>query len=267
MGTGINFLILFLVALVISAIGFYKFVYFISLGYGFSIAGIGITMLILFRKNLSAVTIGLCVLFIIYGCRLGGYLLVREIRSSAYRNVMKREINDGSGIKFIAKFFTWTGCALLYNLEAAAVFWRLQNNDAGDITAYIGLGIMAFGIAIESLSDFQKTAAKKKNPDRFVDSGLFRVVRCPNYLGEVLCWTGVFISGFSTLTGVLQWSMAIAGWVCIVYIMFGGARRLEIRQDKNYGSNPEYGEYAKKTPILIPLIPLYSVKKYKWLVG
>jgi hypothetical protein len=29
----------------------------------------------------------------------------------------------------------------------------------------------------------------------------------------------------------------------------------------------EYQEYVKKTPILIPLVPLYSVEKYKWLVG
>lgn len=26
-------------------------------------------------------------------------------------------------------------------------------------------------------------------------------------------------------------------------------------------------EYVKKTPIIIPLIPLYSVAKHKWLVG
>ena len=36
----------------------------------------------------------------------------------------------------------------------------------------------------------------------------------------------------------------------------GGARRLELRQDKNYGSDPEYRKYVK---------PLYSVKKYKFL--
>ena len=36
----VRFFILFLVAMVISAIGFKKFVWFISLGYGFAIAGI-----------------------------------------------------------------------------------------------------------------------------------------------------------------------------------------------------------------------------------
>lgn len=49
--------------------------------------------------------------------------------------------------------------------------------------------------------------------------------------------------------------------------MFGGARRLEIRQNRNYGNDPEYQAYVKKAPIILPLVSLYSVKKYKWLVG
>ncbi|MBE5927212.1 MAG: hypothetical protein E7270_09650 [Lachnospiraceae bacterium] len=123
-----EFLILILSALIISSIGYYKYIYFISLGYGFSVVGLGAAMLIMFRNDLKIDTIVMCVLFIVYGFRLGGYL-------------------------------------------------------------------------------------------------------------------------------------------CIVYIMFGGARRLEIRQNRNYGNDPEYQEYVKKTPILIPLIPLYSVEKYKFLVG
>lgn len=57
--------ILFLVALVISAIGFKKFVWFISLGYGFSIAGIGLALCVLFGKEMTAVTGILSVLLII----------------------------------------------------------------------------------------------------------------------------------------------------------------------------------------------------------
>ena len=33
------------------------------------------------------------------------------------------------------------------------------------------------------------------------------------------------------------------------------------------GNDPEYQAYVKKVPILLPLIPLYSVEKHKWLVG
>ena len=49
----IEFLWLFIAAMVISSIGFKNYVWFISLGYGFSIAGEGILMLILYGKTLT----------------------------------------------------------------------------------------------------------------------------------------------------------------------------------------------------------------------
>ncbi len=261
------FLILLIVALVISSIGFYKYVYFISLGYGFSIAGLGVAMLIIFRDNLNVITVITCVLFIIYGCRLGGYLLFREIKSASYRNTMKTEINDGSGMNLVVKMAIWISCSLLYVLQVSPVFFRLQNDGSADGFAYTGIIIMICGVVLESLADIQKSAAKKKNPKRFCDSGLYKFVRCPNYLGEILFWTGVIVTGIGTLLGVWQWAASIIGWACIVYIMFGGARRLEIRQNRNYGADKEYQTYVKSTPILIPFVPLYSVEKYKWMVG
>lgn len=262
-----KFLILFLVALIISSIGFKKFVWFISLGYGFSIAGIGAALFILFRENLTPVTVILSLLLIVYGCRLGGYLLIRERHSASYQNTMKHEIKDGSDMNLILKILVWATCALLYVCEASPVFFRLRNDAGTDIVSIIGTIIMALGIILESASDLTKNRFKKEHPKRFCDVGLFRIVRCPNYLGEVLIWTGVFLSGVTALHGALQWIAAIFGWVCIVYIMFGGARRLELRQNKNYGNDPEYQKYVKTTPILLPFIPLYSVAKYKWLVG
>lgn len=262
-----QFFVLFIVAMVISSIGFKKFVWFISLGYGFSMAGIGATLLVLFHKSLTPVTILLSILLIVYGCRLGFYLMLREIRSSSYQATMKNEIKDDSDMNFFLKVIVWITCALLYCCEAAPVFFRLQNQSSTDAAAILGTIIMASGILLESISDLTKNRFKKIHPERFCDVGLFRIVRCPNYFGEVLTWTGVFISGITALHTPVEWLASLAGWICIVYIMFGGARRLEIRQNKNYGTDPEYQNYVKKTPILIPLLPLYSVEKYKWLVG
>lgn len=53
----------------------------------------------------------------------------------------------------------------------------------------------------------------------------------------------------------------------IIFVMFSGARRLELRQNKNYGDDPEYQAYMKKVPIMVPFIPLYSVAKYKFFVA
>ena len=262
-----HYLVMIVTALLISAIGFKKFVWFISIGYGFSITGLGAVMMIMFYQNLTPCTIILGILCMIYGCRLSGYLLVREIKSASYQKTMKDEIKDGSSMKLILKIVIWISCAFLYCCMVAPIFFRLRNNEPTDMTTIVGTAIMVLGVILESAADFTKNRFKKKNPKRFCDVGLFRMVRCPNYLGEVLIWTGVFVSGVTALNSPLEWVLSILGYACIVYIMFGGARRLEIRQNKNYGNDPEYQVYVKKTPILIPLIPLYSVEKYKWLVG
>ena len=272
---GLGFVILVIIALVVSAVGFYKYVYFISLGYGFSVAVMGLAMFIMYFGVLDWCTTLMCLLFLVYGCRLGGYLLIREIKSASYRSTMKKEIKDGSTMKLSAKISIWTSCALLYALQVSPLLFRLEaakREGFGDfadanIVTVIGAVIMALGILLESAADMQKSKAKKKNPNRFCDSGLYKIVRCPNYLGEVLFWTGVFVSGINIYGSVWQWIAAAFGYICIVYIMFGGARRLELRQNRNYGEDPEYQAYVKKVPILIPLVPLYSVAKYKWLVG
>ena len=170
-------------------------------------------------------------------------------------------------MKFPIKVMLWLSCAFLYLFMTSPIIFRFINNSGVDNIYYIGLVITILGIFLESLSDFQKSKAKKNSPNRFVDTGLFKIVRCPNYLGELIIWLGVFVSGITSLTGIGEWMLSIIGFIGIIYIMFSGARRLELRQDRTYGKDADYQKYSKTTPILIPFIPLYSVKKYKWLVG
>lgn len=260
----VYFWVLFAAAMLISAIGFKKYVWFISLGYGFSIAGEGLVMLALFGKSLDVGTALTCVIFFLYGCRLGGYLAYREAKSASYNKNMTGEIKQD--VPFGVKIAIWVTCALLYVLQVLPVFYRLHNGAGSNIWTYVGIVVMLCGIALESAADLQKNKAKKVNPRRFVDTGLYRLVRCPNYLGEMLFWTGVVLSGIGGVHG-WQWLLALIGYAGIIFVMFSGARRLEIRQNKNYGKDPEYQKYVKTVPILLPFVPLYSVEKYKWLVA
>lgn len=262
-----QFLLLILAGLIFSACGFYLYIYFFSLGYGFSIAAIGVLLLLMFRHSLTVGTTLQCVLFLLYGIRLGGYLLLREIRSPAYKKVLDPEMTRSRQIGLWPKLAIWISCAVLYALEVSPVFFRLQNGDGTGRSVTAGTAIMVCGLILEAAADLQKTAAKKREPYRFVKTGLFRIVRCPNYLGEMIFWTGVLVSGFGSLRGAVQWAAAAAGYLLIIYIMFSGARRLEIRQDRNYGEDPAYQTYVKTVPILLPFVPLYSVKKYTFLVA
>ena len=262
----LNFWLLFSICMLVSAIGFKNYVWFISLGYGFSIAAEGLAMLILYGQDLTLGSILCCVLFIVYGCRLGGYLAIREFGSSSYKKNMKGEIKDGKTVPFGVKIAIWVTCAALYVTQVSGVFYRLVNLAADNELVFIGAAIMVSGLVLESAADIQKNNAKKVNPRRFVDTGLYRIVRCPNYLGEMIFWTGVLISGIGAVSG-WQWIVVAIGYIGIIFVMFSGARRLEIRQDKNYGNDPEYQKYVKTVPILLPFIPLYSVKEHKWLVA
>ncbi|MCR5826315.1 MAG: DUF1295 domain-containing protein [Oscillospiraceae bacterium] len=262
-----EFWLIFAVAMLFSACGFKKYVWFISLGYGFAVAAIGAALLLMYRGSLSALSAFACVLFLVYGCRLGGYLAFRELKSSSYNAKMKTEIKSGDGMSLIAKCAIWLSAALLYACETSPVLFRLKNGVAADALLGVGVCISVCGLVVESTADLQKNAAKRKNPQRFVDTGLYRIVRCPNYFGEMLFWTGVFVGSVNALHGPWQWAAALTGYLGIIYVMFGGARRLEMRQNRTYGSDPTYRAYVKKTPIMLPLLPLYSVEKYKWLVA
>ena len=261
-------LILLAVSLAVSAVGWKYFIYFFSLGYGFGVAALAAAMLIMFGSVVTWPTLVLCLLLIAFGCRLGFYLFVRERKATAYRKILyDPSLQQKKPIGVV--MMVWLFCALLYVMQVSPVAFRLMNTaagaDVGDLWAWIGAAITLCGILLEALSDAQKSRAKKRNPKRFVETGLYRIVRCPNYLGEVVIWTGVLLSGIGAGLCWWQWVVAAVGYVGILYVMFSGARRLELRQNDVYGSDPEYQAYVRRTPILIPLLPLYSVVKYKWL--
>ena len=255
------FLFAFIAAMLFSSMGFKKYVWFISLGYGFSIAAIGILFLVMDADVPASL------LFVAYGLRLGGYLAFREIKSSTYNAKMKTEIKSGDGMKFGAKVAIWLTAALLYACQTSPLAFRTVNQKGSQVMLIIGMIISIIGLIIETTADLQKNKAKKQNPARFVDTGLYKLVRCPNYFGEMLFWTGTFIGGITAYSGILQWIIALLGYLGIIYVMFGGARRLEMRQNRTYGEDPEYQNYVKTTPIMLPFVPLYSVEKYTWLVA
>ena len=260
--------ILFIVSLAVSALGWVYFIYFFSLGYGFGVSALAVAIAVIFRDVLTIPTALLCVVMFIFGMRLGLYLATREKRSAEYKKILYGP--DASKKKPIfVVVFVWIFCALLYVGQVSPVAFYLANAADGvavnELWTWIGAGLMALGVILESVADAQKKAAKKKNINRYVDTGLYRLVRCPNYLGELVIWTGSFVVCIGASCSAWQWIIALIGYIGIVYVMFSGARRLELRQAVTYGNNPEFQEYVSKTPILIPFLPIYSLAKYKWL--
>lgn len=249
------------VSLLLCSMGFYRFVWFMSVGYGISSAGIGLTMLImaLLSGQCSVLYAVQAILFIVYGIRLGGFLLYRELRNAKYREKMA-QVGGNMTVPVFVAFFMWIYCGFIYVIQASGFVYRYYNADAAspNAFAYIGTAVCLAGIIIEAMADKQKGEQKKTAPDMPAMQGLYKLCRCPNYFGEMLFWTGVFISGIGSLQG-WQWLIAVLGWIEIIFVMVSGAKRVEGRHIRNYGDKPEYNAYADSTPLLIPFIPLYHM--------
>ena len=259
--------ILAIVCAVLSAVGFYKFVYFLSIGYGFAVAGGGIAIFVMALINPTEAPIWILLiqaaLFVAYGVRLSGFLLVRELKTASYKKTFQEVSGEGKKMPFFVLFTIWISVTVLYVAQVSPMLFRYDNGASDLLLPLIGIVISILGLVLESVADNQKSAQKKVRPDMVATQGLYKLCRCPNYLGEIIFWTGVFIAGITAYATVGQWITAIVAYVCIVFIMFNGAQRLEKRQMARYGENEEYNTYANKTPIIIPFLPIYHLNKKK----
>ena len=261
--------IILIVAAVLSAVGFYKFVYFLSIGYGFAVAGGGIAIFVMALINPTSAPIWLlavaALLFVAYGVRLSGFLLVRELKNASFKktDVAKDTLakNNEKKMPVFVLATIWISVSVLYTAQVSPMLFRYVGGNEDVVVPVIGFVISVFGLILESIADNQKSAQKKVRPEMVATEGLYKIVRCPNYLGEIIFWTGVFVSGITSYATVGQWITAVLAYICIVYIMFNGAQRLEKRQMARYGDNEEYNAYANKTPIIIPLLPIYHLNK------
>lgn len=249
-------------------IGFKKFLWFLSIGYGLGIMLIGIAQFVLglvfgvdFISGLPFYL--LCVVLIVYGARLGLFLLFRELKNANYKKTLNTVVKEDKKTPIFVSISMWIMNSFLFFSQASGLYYRFFNGKANGSVAdpfmWIGLVIAIGGVVLEAVADAQKSAQKKTNPHMAATEGVFKLCRCPNYFGEMLVWTGVFVSAWDVLNTAGQWIVAIIGYVLICYIMINGAQRLEKRHVKNYGTNPEYIAYARKTPIIFPFTHQYNL--------
>lgn len=259
--------LLLVIALAASALGFLRVVYFVSIGYTFAIVGMALFSLFLWREQLiwagwlQNLGLGL------WGLRLGFYILAREGRP-AYRREQEANRERADGLGPGRKLAIWLAVSLLYVCMFSPSWFALAAGGAaptgfGLLAQGPGAAILLGGVMIEGLADAQKAAFKARHPERFCDVGLYRWVRCPNYWGEIMVWSGSWLMGLPFYRGALAWAMGLVGLVCIVLIMMGSTKRLEASQEARYGTLPSYQSYVRRVPVLFPWLPIYTLKRLR----
>ena len=199
------------------------------------------------------------VLFLVFlwSFRLGTFLLVRI-------NKMKKDVRfDGMREHFFKflRFWVLQG-ATVFVVMLAASYAFMQ--PATSITWVSILGIIIFlkGLALEATADMQKFNFNNdsKNKGTWIDLGVWRMSRHPNYLGEMMVWIGMYLTVISSLTGN-QWLGALFSplYIIVLLLFVSGVPLLEKSADKKWGTNPAYKKYKKEVPSVLP--SLASIKR------
>ncbi len=196
----------------------------------------------------------LLTMIVVWAIRLGLYLAFRirvwgrDKRFDVFRSEWHRLIKF-----WILQFFSIIIIALPYMFALEA-----GNSESPGLETlhFVGLAVWVLGIVLETVADYQKFVFKQteKGGQTFITTGVWKYSRHPNYLGEWLCWVGVFIFSIPFLHG-WEWASIISPiWLFILLRYVSGGNLLEKSADKKYGGQPEYEDYKKKTGIFFPKI-------------
>ena len=118
----------------------------------------------------------------------------------------------------------------------------------------LGLLTWILGFGIEAIADKQKTVfnTEPTNQGKWIDSGLWSISRHPNYLGEILLWTGIAFFGISCFTGLERVAWISPIFIYLLLTKVSGIPILDKRALEKWGDDPEYQKYRENTPALIP---------------
>ena len=221
---------------------------FADVGWGL---GFGLVALFNFFSNPAPSNSQKILLTLILGwsLRLAGYMALRmrgkgeDKRYTDMRTGWKTMIT----IKTFLIVFMLQGF-LLWILSGPVVFFLSSANLDISSWFWVPVIISLFGLIYESVADMQKSKFKKSNPDPdgFIQTGLFKFARYPQYFGEITFWLGValFPMRLNAYLGFLYAPLIL--YALLRYV--SGVPLLE----KKYVNRNGYSDYAAKTPLLVP---------------
>ena len=193
----------------------------------------------------------IALLVVVWAIRLGSFLFQRILAEGADARF------DRIKPSFHRFLMTWTlqGLWVLVTVSAGLAAITGAHPRGIDPWLITGATLWFVGFAIETTADLQKRRfrAAPGNRSRFIDTGLWRISRHPNYCGEILLWTGIAIAALPSLTGWQHATLLSPLFVYLLLTRISGVNLLEARGMKRWGNDADYLAYLRDTPVLFPL--------------
>jgi steroid 5-alpha reductase family enzyme len=191
-------------------------------------------------------------LVVTWALRLGSFLFLRI--ADVGEDQRFRKIKQS----FWRFLLVWTLQGVWVSVTSSAALVAILTPDGAAFSVFSGLGFLIWfvGFGLEIIADKQK-ANFRKNPEnagRFICRGLWSVCRHPNYLGEILLWTGIFLAALPLMQGWQFMTLLSPVFVVILLTRISGIPTLAHRGASLWGDDPAYQAYLRDTPVLIPTL-------------
>uniref|UniRef100_W5LB77 Si:ch211-210c8.6 n=1 Tax=Astyanax mexicanus TaxID=7994 RepID=W5LB77_ASTMX len=185
-----------------------------------------------------------------WGLRLGTFLFLRILKEGQDRRF--NNVRNSPGVFFV--YWTVQAVWVFVTLLPTLILNTEQRDKPLGPRDYAGWAIWGLGFATEAIADQQKWNFKNDpdNAGKFIQNGLWAYSRHPNYLGEILQWSGLFLSASSVMQGPQYLSALSPLFVWFLLRHVSGIPILEKQAMRKWGADPAFQNYVKNTPQLWP---------------
>lgn len=197
--------------------------------------------------DLTLSRIVLALLVILWGIRLGGFLFYR-----IHKMGKDARFDDFRGSKKGFLKFWLLQSISIWIIALPAIVGLMTNIDH---VQWLAVLLWFFGWIIESIADYQKFVFRqKKATHEFIDTGLYKFIRHPNYLGEILIWVAIFWYVTPILSGWMWWTIVSPLWIITLLVKVSGIPLIEHSYPTKYANNTKFTHYLSQSWKLIPFI-------------
>lgn len=233
---------------IVCAVIFYNFISVFNLGYATNMAVIPVIYAAAYSPPLAANAI--LAIPVLYGLRLALFTWRRN-HSDSYADHRRKTRVTSSALPRLLVIIIWLFLSMLmFFLTFNA--WVVASSDNINATIWLAILVMLIGLGLETIADRQKQDVKRIDKDAACTIGLYKRIRHPNYLGEIIFHMGFYWGMIASTDRIYALVLAGLGTGWIIAMMCSEAFYLDRRQQARYGGTEEYESYRKKTGLLLP---------------
>jgi len=194
------------------------------------------------------------IFLVLWAARLGSFLLYRVLKlggDSRFEEALQKPLT------FLVY---WMMQAIWIFATASGTLWLNGTRGGGGsalwATDIVGPLLFIVGFIIEAVADAQKLQFRldSSNRGKFIDTGLWSLARYPNYFGEIVLQTGLWVLCVPSFGKTAAWLTVLGPvFVALLLLFVSGIPLQEKQAETRWGSSAEFKAYRERTRLLVPV--------------